>query len=121
MFENLESLKENYKNLELKIADPDTMKNMENWQKMVKEHADLKPIIEKYNEYVQNKNILEEDKEMLGESLDDDMRDMLKEEVSAREKEITTQEQELKILLLPKDPNDDKNVFIEIRAGAGGY
>ena len=120
MFENLESLKENYKNLELKIADPDTMKNMENWQKMVKEHADLKPIIEKYNEYVQNKNILEEDKEMLGESLDDDMRDMLKEEVSAREKEITTQEQELKILLLPKDPNDDKNVFIEIRAGAGG-
>ena len=57
---------------------------------------------------------------MLGESLDDDMRDMLKEEVSAREKEITTQEQELKILLLPKDPNDDKNVFIEIRAGAGG-
>ena len=50
MFENLESLKENYKNLELKIADPDTMKNMENWQKMVKEHADLKPIIEKYNE-----------------------------------------------------------------------
>ncbi len=120
MFENLESLKENYKNLELKIADPDTMKNMENWQKMVKEHADLKPIIEKYNEYVQNKNILEEDKEMLGESLEDDMRDMLKEEVSAREKEITTQEQELKILLLPKDPNDDKNVFIEIRAGAGG-
>ncbi|MDO5649586.1 MAG: peptide chain release factor 1 [Gallicola sp.] len=120
MFENLQSLKENFKSLEEKIADPETMKDMDKWQKMVKEHADLKPIIEKYDEYIQNKHILEEDKEMLGESLDDDMRDMLKEEVSAREKDINVQEQELKVLLLPKDPNDDKNVFIEIRAGAGG-
>lgn len=120
MFENLEAVEEKYKNLEFEIADPEVMKDMDHWQKLIKEHADLKPIIEKYDELKSAKETIEEDKELLNEDLDDEMRDLLKEEVSRLEKDIETFEDELKILLLPKDPNDNKNVFLEIRAGAGG-
>lgn len=120
MFENLEAVEEKYKKLEFEIADPEVMKDMDHWQKLIKEHADLKPIIEKYDELKNAKETIEEDKELLNEDLDDEMRELLKEEVSKLEKDIETFEDELKILLLPKDPNDNKNVFLEIRAGAGG-
>ncbi|MDL2310735.1 peptide chain release factor 1 [Peptostreptococcaceae bacterium OttesenSCG-928-C18] len=120
MFENLAQIEDKYSNLELKIADPEVMKDMDNWQKLVKEHADLKPIVEKYKEYNHSKTILEEDKIMIGEKIDDDMKELLKEEISSLEEDIVKYEDELKILLLPKDPNDHKNVFLEIRAGAGG-
>lgn len=120
MFENLSSIKDKFKNLETIIADPETMKDMDHWQKLVKEHADLKPIVEKYEEYSKAKDTLEEDKEMLTETNDDEMKDMLKEEISTLEKDIVQMEADLKILLLPKDPNDHKNVIVEIRAGAGG-
>ena len=120
MFENLSTIEDNFRELENKIADPEVMKNMDNWQKLVREHADMKPIVEKYKEYDHAVTILKEDKEMLNEKIDDDMKEMLKEEISSLETEIEQFEEELKILLLPKDPNDHKNVFLEIRAGAGG-
>ncbi|WP_099202924.1 peptide chain release factor 1 [Miniphocaeibacter massiliensis] len=120
MFENLAQIEEKYSDLETKISNPEVMKDMNNWQKLVKEHSDLKPIVEKYKEYDHAKNILEEDKVMLSEKIDDDMKELLKEEISNLEEDIVKFEDELKILLLPKDPNDHKNVFLEIRAGAGG-
>lgn len=120
MFENLSALKDKFKNLELTVADPETMKDMDHWQKLVKEHADLRPIVEKYDEYIKAQDTLVEDKELLNETNDDEMKDMLKEEISTLEKDIVEMEAELKILLLPKDPNDHKNVIVEIRAGAGG-
>ncbi len=120
MFENLSTIENNFRELESKIADPEVMKNMDNWQKLVREHADMKPIVEKYKEYDHAVKILKEDKEMLNEKIDDDMKEMLKEEISSLETDIEQYEEELKILLLPKDPNDHKNVFLEIRAGAGG-
>ncbi|MBF1276249.1 MAG: peptide chain release factor 1, partial [Parvimonas micra] len=89
-------------------------------QKLAKEHGDMKPIVEKYREYSKHKKELEENKEMLKESLDDEMKELVKEEISELEDSIEKEEQDLKILLLPKDPNDEKNVFMEVRAGTGG-
>ena len=96
------------------------MKDMNVWQKLAKEHGDMKPIVEKYREYSKHKKELEENKEMLKESLDDEMKELVKEEISELEDSIEKEEQDLKILLLPKDPNDEKNVFMEVRAGTGG-
>ncbi|MBF1036542.1 MAG: peptide chain release factor 1 [Parvimonas sp.] len=120
MFDKLELLIEKFEELEKKIIDPEIMKDMNVWQKLAKEHGDMKPIVEKYREYSKHKRELEENKEMLKEGLDDDMKDLVKEEISELEDSIEKEEQELKILLLPKDPNDDKNVFMEVRAGTGG-
>ncbi|MBF1054159.1 peptide chain release factor 1 [Parvimonas sp. G1641] len=120
MFDKLELLIEKFEELEKKIIDPEIMKDMNVWQKLAKEHGDMKPIVEKYREYSKHKKELEENKEMLKEGLDDDMKDLVKEEISELEDSIEKEEQELKILLLPKDPNDDKNVFMEVRAGTGG-
>ena len=120
MFDKLELLVEKFEELEKKIIDPEIMKDMNVWQKLAKEHGDMKPIVEKYREYSKHKKELEENKEMLKESLDDEMKELVKEEISELEDSIEQEEQDLKILLLPKDPNDDKNVFMEVRAGTGG-
>lgn len=120
MFDKLELLVEKFEELEKKIIDPEIMKDMNVWQKLAKEHGDMKPIVEKYREYSKHKKELEENKEMLKESLDDEMKDLVKEEISELEDSIEKEEQDLKILLLPKDPNDEKNVFMEVRAGTGG-
>lgn len=120
MFDKLELLVEKFEELENKIIDPEIMKDMNVWQKLAKEHSDMKPIVEKYREYSKHKKELEENKEMLKESLDDEMKELVKEEISNLEDSIEKEEQDLKILLLPKDPNDEKNVFMEVRAGTGG-
>ena len=120
MFDKLELLVEKFEELEKKIIDPEIMKDMNVWQKLAKEHGDMKPIVEKYREYSKHKRELEENKEMLKESLDDEMKELVKEEISELEDSIEKEEQDLKILLLPKDPNDEKNVFMEVRAGTGG-
>ncbi|WBB29697.1 peptide chain release factor 1 [Parvimonas micra] len=120
MFDKLELLVEKFEDLEKKIIDPEIMKDMNVWQKLAKEHGDMKPIVEKYREYSKHKKELEENKEMLKESLDDEMKELVKEEISNLEDSIEKEEQDLKILLLPKDPNDEKNVFMEVRAGTGG-
>lgn len=118
--ENLDTMLEKFDDLEKKIADPEVMKDMDNWQKLVKEHADLKPVVEKYKEYKSCLDTIEEDKEMMEMSDEDEMIAMLKEEISSIQKQLPILEEELKVMLLPKDPNDDKNVFIELRAGTGG-
>ena len=104
MFENLDSVVDKFKELEVKVADPEVIADMENWTKLIKDNL---------------KN-LEEDKELLGTTGDSEMEELLKDEISTLEEQIEKDQEELKILLLPKDPNDEKNVFIEIRAGAGG-
>lgn len=120
MFENLDSVVDKFKDLEVKVADPEVIADMENWTKLMKEHADLEPVVNKYLSYKDNLKNLEEDKELLGTTGDSEMEELLKDEISTLEEQIEKDQEELKILLLPKDPNDEKNVFIEIRAGAGG-
>ncbi len=120
MLEKLEALKDKYIEISEKISDPATLSDSQKLQKLMKEQAQLEPLVTKYNEYMDVSSQLKESKEMLNEKLDDDFREMVKEEV----KELTEKEDELsneiKILLLPKDPNDDKDVIVEVRAGVGG-
>ncbi len=120
MFENLDSVVDKFRDLEKKVADPEIIADMENWTKLMKEHSDLEPVVKKYLEYRNNVDNLKEDKEMLGSTGDEEMEELLKDEISTLEEQIEKDEEELKLLLIPKDPNDEKNVFIEIRAGAGG-
>ncbi len=120
MLEKLSFIENKYKELGTKIIDPKVMEDMDEWQKLAKEHGEMEPIVLEYREYNEATTKLEEDKEMLKEKLDDEFKDMLKEEISELEEEIEKLEEELKILLIPKDPNDHKNVIVEIRAGAGG-
>ncbi len=120
MFEKLKKTKEYYLDLEKKLADPDVLADMDKWKELNMEYSGLKPLVDKYSEYEDKLNTIEEDKEMIEVADDHDMVEMLKEEIQSLEKEIPVIEEEIKILLLPKDPNDDKNVYVEIRAGAGG-
>ncbi|SHJ22337.1 peptide chain release factor 1 [Dethiosulfatibacter aminovorans DSM 17477] len=121
MLDKLDFLEEKYKELSAQISDPEIIADMKKWQKLVKEHAHIEPIVEKYKAYKEAGEQLEEAKEMLKDKqLDDDFRDMVKEEVKELTETIETAEEELKFLLIPKDPNDDKNVIVEIRAGVGG-
>lgn len=120
MFEKLKSTKDYYFDLEKKLADPEILADMDKWKELNIEYAGLKPLVDKYVEYEKKLETIAEDKEMLALAEDRDMKDMLHEEIKSIEEEIPKIEEEIKILLLPKDPNDDKNVFVEVRAGAGG-
>lgn len=120
MFENLSAVKEKFSELEKKIADPEIINNQEQWQKLMKEHAELSPVVAKYNEYVKANDDIKGAKEIIANESDEDLRDLAKEELSELESDLEKIIEELKILLLPKDPNDDKNVIVEIRGGAGG-
>ncbi len=120
LLEKLAFIENKYDELSVKISDPTVMANQNEWRKLCKEHADMEVIVNAYKEYKKVTEDLKADKEMLVEENDREMRDMLTEEISSlssREKEL---ENQIQILLLPKDPNDDKNVFVEIRGGAGG-
>ncbi|HHV39475.1 MAG TPA: peptide chain release factor 1 [Tepidimicrobium sp.] len=120
MLEKLSFIENKYKELSEKIIDPEVINNIEEWQKLVKEHADIEPIVMKYREYTKAQTTLEEDREMMKEKLDDEMRELLRDEIDHYEKKVAKLEDELRVLLIPKDPNDHKNVIVEIRAGAGG-
>ncbi len=120
MLDKLEFIENKYDELSIKISDPSVMANQNEWRKLCKEHAELEVIVNKYKEYKKALEDIEVDKEMLQEENDKELREMLQEEVKELEENKIKFEEELKILMLPKDPNDDKNVFIEIRAGAGG-
>jgi peptide chain release factor 1 len=120
MLEKLDDLKDKYTELSEKISDPEILSDSHKLQKLMKEQAQIEPIVLKYSEYKDVVSQLEDSKEMLNEKLDDDFKEMVKEEIknlTAKEEELI---QEIKILLLPKDPNDDKDVIVEIRAGVGG-
>lgn len=120
MFDKLEVLLESYENIAEQINDPSIIANQDKWRKLMKEHSDLSPIVEKYLDLKKTKVIIEESKVMIEEESDEELRQMAKEELAEGRNEMEKLESELKILLLPKDPNDDKNVIVEIRAGAGG-
>lgn len=120
MLDRLYFLENKYDELSNKISDPTVMANQKEWQKLCKEHADLEIIVTKYREYKNAEEALEANKEMLNEESDKDMREMIQEEIKSLTEACEIFKEELRILLLPKDPNDDKNVFIEIRGGAGG-
>lgn len=120
MLDKLKIIEDRYEELEKLISDPETMKDMDKFQKLCKEHADLEDIVKVARSYSKNIEILNEDKELLGTTDEEEMRELLKEDIAEKEKNIEKQEEEIKILLLPKDPNDEKNVIVEIRAGAGG-
>lgn len=119
MFDKLIDLERRYIELSDKINDPEIISNNEEWRKLMKEHSDISPIVNKYKEYEQTKQAIEDAKEMLNES-DEEMRQLAKEELNENTEKLEVIKEELKILLIPKDPNDDKNVIVEIRGGAGG-
>lgn len=120
MIEKLKQIKEKFIELTAKISDPDVIADMPTWQKLVKEHAELAPIVEKYDEYAKCEKDMNEALELQQIESDAEMLSLLEEEWQSNKKRLWEIENELKILLLPKDENDDKNVIIEIRAGAGG-
>ncbi len=120
MIEKLDSIVEKYKELTKKIGDANVIADNKTWQKLVKEHSELTPIVDKYNELKTCVNNLSSAEEMLKTEKDEEMLQLLDEEIKENKKKREVLEEELKILLLPKDENDDKNVIIEIRAGAGG-
>lgn len=119
MFDKLDFILEKYEELSMKVSDPDVISNQPLWQKHIKEMGEMEPIVNKYKEYKAAKAGVAEAKEML-EVGDEELRELAKMELADLEDKIPEMESELKILLLPKDPNDEKNVILEVRAGTGG-
>ena len=120
MFDKLDALINRYDEIMNELSEPGVTDNQSRYRALMKEQSDLTPLVEAYKEYRQSKQDIEDSLAMLEEESDEDMREMLKEELSDAKKRVEQLENEMKILLLPKDPNDDKNVIVEIRAGAGG-
>ena len=120
MFDKLEDLLHHFEEIMSELAEPNVANNQERFRMLMKEQSDLTPIVEAYKEYKKSKQDIEDSLALLDEETDEDMKEMLKEELASAKKRVEELEQKLKILLLPKDPNDDKNVIVEIRAGAGG-
>ncbi len=120
MFDKLEDLLHHYEELMNTLSEPDVANDPNRFRKLMKEQRDLQPIVDAYKEYKQCKQNIDDSLAMLEEENDEEMRELAKEELNESKSRLAELEQELKILLLPKDPNDDKNVIVEIRAGAGG-
>lgn len=119
MFDKLDFITEKYAELAEKVSDPEIINNQPVWQKHIKEMGEMEPIVNKYKEYKKAKLDLADAKELLEEG-DEEMRELAKMEIAELEEKLSTVEEELKVLLLPKDPNDEKNVIVEVRAGTGG-
>ena len=120
MFDKLEDLLLRFEDVLNELQEPSVVNDQVRFRKLMKEQNDLQPIVDAYREYKKCKETVEESLMMLDEENDDEMREMLKEELNDAKDRIEELEHTMKILLLPKDPNDDKNVIVEIRAGAGG-
>ena len=120
MFDKLEDLIGRYEELMGLLNEPDVANDQKRFRALMKEQSDLAPIVETYKQYKESKQTIEDSLAMLEEESDEDMREMIKEELNDAKKSVEELEEKLKILLLPKDPNDDRNVIVEIRAGAGG-
>jgi peptide chain release factor 1 len=120
MFERLEQIEARYEELTQALASPEIMHDSAKYQKTAKAHSEITPVVEKYREYKDLKRGIAESKALLVDEADPDMRAYAEEELQKLEPRIMTVEEELKVLLLPKDPNDEKNVILEIRAGTGG-
>ena len=120
MFDRLDDMLRHYEELMLELNNPSVAEDQRKFRKLMKEQADLAPIVDAYKQYKQAKQDVEDSLVLLDEESDEEMKELAKEELADAKKRIEELEQELKILLLPKDPNDEKNVIVEIRAGAGG-
>ncbi len=117
MFQKLEDVEKRFIEITEKISDPEVISRQNEWKQLMKEHAELEPIVLKFREYKKVKNDLEESKEMLE---DPELKELAEAEMLEAKEKLPKLEEELKILLIPKDPDDDKNIICEIRAGAGG-
>ncbi len=117
MFDKLDAVEKRYEELTKMISDPEIIANQAEWQKLMKEHASIEDIALKYREYKKVKNDMEEAKEMME---DKELRELAEADYYANKEKLPKLEEELKVLLIPKDPDDDKNIICEIRAGAGG-
>ena len=120
MFDKLDFILEKYEELSKKVSDPDVIADQPVWQKHIKEMGEMEPIVKKYREYKSAKEGIDDAKEILDLEDDAELKEMAKLELSELEEGIAEIEDELKVLLLPKDPNDEKNVILEVRAGTGG-
>ena len=120
MFDRLEDILLRFEEIMNQLSEPDVANDTNRFRKLMKEQSDLAPIVESYKEYKQAKQNIEDSLAMLEEESDEEMRELAKEELNDSKAKVEVLEKKLKILLLPKDPNDDKNVIVEIRAGAGG-
>ena len=120
MFDKLDFIVEKYEEMSMKVSDPEVIANQPVWQKYIKDMGEMEPIVKKYEEYKKAKDGLRDAKEILEMESDEEMRDLAKMEINELEDAVEVFEAELKVLLLPKDPNDEKNVILEVRAGTGG-
>ncbi len=120
MFDKLEDILKRYEEVQAELMQPDVANDQKRFRDLMKEQSDLQPIVEAYTEYKNYNQTVEDSLLMLDEENDEEMREMAKEELNEARARIEELEQHMKILLLPKDPNDDKNIIVEIRAGAGG-
>ncbi|ONI46309.1 peptide chain release factor 1 [Candidatus Epulonipiscium fishelsonii] len=120
MFDQIEELVIKFNEIGNKINEPAIIADQDTWRKLMKEHSGLQPIVDKYKEYKKTLNDIDDALTMLEDNIDEDFRNLVKEELSENKKKIEPLENELKLLLIPKDPNDEKNVIVEIRGGAGG-
>ena len=119
MFDHLEDILVRYEEIQEELNSPEIANDQDRYRKLMKEYSNLTPLVEKYKEYKDAKQTIEDSLAMMNEP-DEEMRELAKEELASAKEAVARCEQDLKILLLPKDPNDDKNVIVEIRAGAGG-
>lgn len=120
MFQKLDAVEKRYEELTSQISDPEVIARTSEWQKLMKEHSDMTPIVEKYREYKKTEANYQEAREMLETETDKEMKDLAEMEMLEAKEKLPKIEEELKFLLIPKDPDDDKNVICEIRGGAGG-
>ena len=120
MFDRLDDILIRFEELLHELGDPVLTSDPEKFRRLMKEQAELAPLVETYTQYKKTKKSIEENLELLEQERDEEMRELLKEDLAEAKKQMPELEKELKLLLLPKDPNDEKNVFVEIRAGAGG-
>ncbi|MCC6138843.1 MAG: peptide chain release factor 1 [Bdellovibrionaceae bacterium] len=120
MFNKLEEVVHRYESIEHQLQNPSVAADQDKFRGLMKEHRDLEKIVKPFQEYKKLKIEIEENKELLTAEKDAELREMIREEVNASELRVTVLEDELKLALLPKDPNDDKNIILEVRAGAGG-
>ena len=117
MFQKLDEVEKRYEEITKKISDPEVINEQDEWRNLMKEHAELEPVVLKYREYKNANKAIEDAKELLK---DPEMKELAELEIEENKEKLPKLEEEIKILLIPKDPNDDKNVICEIRAGAGG-
>lgn len=120
MFEKLAEVEEKYESLEYKLGDPEIIKDQKAYQQVAKAHSDLADLVSKWRQYKQARQQLADTENLLAEKLDEEMRDLAQLELDDLKEKIAHYEDELRIMLIPKDPNDDKDVIVEIRAGTGG-